>query len=325
MDMDYIALLASARSKFALYVSIPTCFISIISEFLSLLIFLSLKTFRQNSCSFYLMFMALFNLIRMTCSTSFIAISMAFSTNFTSVLLLYCQIRAFLVATCNLSALICLCLSVIDQYFATCFRPTWQRFSNIRIAHRMMVIITLISSCHAILYLIYLNQLSPTNPSVCISSNSIFSQYHVYGFFITYGNLFPLIAVTFGLLAYRNARSLSTRANLLVRRELDKQLTTMVLVEICVYVCTYTPYSIVNTVSSLNTNRDPILLAKLSLANAITLTISFLSNGNSFYTYICVSKRFRRQAKYVLYDLYINKCRPNRIMPANIEHQADTR
>ncbi|CAF1193746.1 unnamed protein product [Adineta ricciae] len=233
--------------------------------------------------------------------------------------------RTFLVSTCNLSALTCLCLSVIDQYFATCTRPQWHRYSNIRIAHRVIITITLIWCCHAILFLINFNQLSPINPSICIASNFIFLQYNVYLYFITYGNLFPLIAVVFGLLAYRNARTLLTRTNPIIRQELDKQLTTMVLVEICVYVCTYTPFSIVNSISSLNTNKEPIFLAKLSLANAIALTLSFLSNGNSFYTYVCVSKRFRRQAKYVLYDLFISKCgRENRIIPVNTENPATT-
>ncbi|UJR12250.1 hypothetical protein I4U23_016427 [Adineta vaga] len=324
MDTAYIASLASTRSKIGLYVSIPICFIAILSEFFSLLVFLSLKTFRESSCSFYLMFMALFNFIRLIFSTSFIAISMAFPVNFTSTIVFYCQIRSFLSATCYLSALTCLCLSVIDQYFATCSRPQWQRWSNIRIAYRLILITIVIWFCHATIYYIYLDQLSIINPSICSSSNLQFNQYHAYVYTIVYGNLFPLIAVIFGLLAFRNARSLATRANPLIRRELDKQLTTMVLVEICVYVCTYMPYSIIYVISTLNTNRNPVFLAQLSLASAITFTLSFLSNGNSFYTYMCVSKRFRRQAKYVLYDLLANKCQQNRIIPIHTENQANT-
>ncbi|CAF1525514.1 unnamed protein product [Adineta steineri] len=116
-------------------------------------------------------------------------------------------------------------------------------------------------------------------------------------------------------MAYRNARTLTTRVDPLVRRELDKQLTIMVLVEICVYVCTQVPYSITNGFISLSIDRDPVFVAQFNLINAITLTINILSNGNSFYTYFCVSKRFRRQAKYVLYDFYMNHCRQNQVHP----------
>ncbi|CAF1307339.1 unnamed protein product [Adineta ricciae] len=269
------------------------------------------------------MFTTLFNLIRLLFATSFICISMAFSMNFTSISFLYCRIRGFLVATCNISALLCLSLAVIDQYLATCFRPQWRQYSNIRVARRAIIIITLVSVCHGLLYFIYFNQLSSINPSVCMATNSIFYQYHVYGLSIVYGNLFPLIAVIFGFLAYRNARSLLTRTNPIIRRELDKQLTSMVLLEIGIYACTYTPYSIINAISALNTNREPVYLAQLSLINAIALSISFLSNGNSFYTYNFASKRFRRQTKYVFYDVFMNKCRRNRIIPINIENPVE--
>ncbi|CAF1540957.1 unnamed protein product [Adineta steineri] len=93
----------------------------------------------------------------------------------------------------------------------------------------------------------------------------------------------------------------------------------MVLVKICVYVCTQVPYSITNGFISLSTDRDPIFVAQFNLINAITLTINILSNGNSFYTYFCVSKRFRRQANHVLYDFYMNHCRQNQIHPNQSE------
>ncbi|CAF1400788.1 unnamed protein product [Adineta ricciae] len=319
MNTDYVTSLLSARSKFALYVSIPVCAVGFISELCSIIVFLSLKTFRQNSCAFYLMSMALFNLIRFILSSPFLAISMAFPINFLSVSFFYCQLRNFVVAACNFSALSCLCLAIIDQYFATSSRPRWQQWSNPRIAHRAVIIAALIWAGHAVPFFLYFNQLSPVNAALCISSNAVLYEYNVYVYYLTYGNLFPLIAAIFGLLAFRNARSLTTRPNPLVRRELDKQLTTMVLVEICVYVCTYMPFSIIYTISSFNTNNNPVFLAQLKLANAITLTLTFLSYGNSFYTYSCVSRRFRHQAKYVFYDMHMNRHRQNQIKPSHIE------
>ncbi|UJR08394.1 hypothetical protein I4U23_012665 [Adineta vaga] len=318
MNTDYITSLLSARSEFALYVSIPFCAIGIISELCSIIVFLSLKTFRQSSCAIYLMSMASFNLIRFILSSQFLAISMAFSINFTSIFF-YCQLRNFIAAACKFSSLSCLCLAVIDQYFATCSRQRWQQWSNIPIARRAIIIATLIWIGHAIPFFLYFNELSPINPALCISSNPILFEYNVYGYYFTYGNLFPLIGIIFGLLAFRNARSLITRTNPLVRRELDKQLTKMVLVEIFVYVCTYMPFSITYAISSFNTNKDPIFLTELKLVNAITLTMTFLSNGNSFYTYVCVSKRFRAQAKHVFYDMHMNRRRQNRINPSHIK------
>ncbi|CAF0926133.1 unnamed protein product [Adineta ricciae] len=291
--------------QFALYVSIPTC----------------LKTFRRSSCAFYLLIMSVFNLIRLVFSTSFVTISMAFTINWTSAIIFYCQIRNLIVATCVISAVTMLCLAIIDQYFATCTRPQWQKWSNIKIAYRLTIIISTIWTANGVLYMIYLRQMSPINTAVCIPVDRIFLQYHVYGYFLTLSNLFPLIAVIFGILSYRNARTLTTRTHPLVRRELDKQLTVMVLVEITVYVFTYLPYSITSGFLQLNTNRDPVTLAQLNLINAVTLTINILTNGSSFYTYICVSQRFRRQAKYVLYDVYMNRFRQNRVEPERVTNE----
>ncbi|CAF1512217.1 unnamed protein product [Adineta ricciae] len=324
MSSEYIALLFYIRSQFATYVSIPICILCSISELFSIIVFLSLKTFRQSSCAFYLMIMSVFNFIRLVFGTSLIIISTAFPINWTPVLLYYCQLRTSIIGLCYLGAITTLCLAVIDQYFATSARPQWQRWSNIKFAHRLVLIITIIWAFHASLFFIYFNQLALSNTATCIATNQIFVQYYIYGYFFTYGNFFPLVSAIFAVLAFRNARSLATRTNPVVRRELDKQLTVMVLVEVCVYICTYLPFAISNGFSSLNTNRDPILLAQLNLINAVTLAIFTISNGNSFFTYICVSKRFRRQAKYVFYETYTNRCGKNRVNPNEMEIQVMT-
>ncbi|CAF1398906.1 unnamed protein product [Adineta ricciae] len=318
MNNEYIISLYNARTQFGRYISIPVWLIGVLSEICSIIVFLSLETFRQNSCSFYLLFMSIFSLIRLLFSTSLITISIAFTINWQPALIFYCEIRNFVAAFSAISATTMLCSAIIDQYFATCNHPRWQRWSNIKLARRITFIVTLIWMGHAIVYSIYFRELSPANTAICIPSNLIFLRYDIYGNLLTIGNILPLIAVIFGILSYRNARTLTTRINPLVRRELDKQLTSMVLVQICVYICTYLPYMITNGFLSLYMSNDRILLAQMNLINAIVLTWNIFTNGSSFYTYIFVSKRFRRQAKYVLYEIYMNRFRQNRIDPIQI-------
>ncbi|CAF1489317.1 unnamed protein product [Adineta ricciae] len=324
MNADYISSLYNSRSQFARYVTIPVYFLSFMSELLTITIFLSLKTFRQNSCAFYLLSMSSFNFIRLIISTTLVVISMAFTINWTSLIVFYCQIRSLVALSCLINAVTLLCLAVIDQYLATCARQQWQQWSNIKVAHRLTILVSVIWFCHGILYVIYFRQLSPINTAICISVDPVFLQYHIYGYFLTLTNLFPLVAVIFGLMAYRNTRTLTTRTNPLVRHELDKQLTIMVLVEICVYAFTQIPYSITNGFLLLNTNRDPVFIAQWNLINAVTLTLNILTNGNSFFTYICVSKRFRRQAKYVLYDIHMIRWQQNRIHPDQTVMERET-
>ncbi|CAF0931774.1 unnamed protein product [Adineta ricciae] len=202
MSSEYIASLFYIRSQFATYVSIPICILCSISELFSIIVFLSLKTFRQSSCAFYLMSMSVFNFIRLVFGTSLIIISTAFPINWTPALLYYCQLRTSIIGLCYLGAITTLCLAVIDQYFATSARPQWQRWSNIKLAHRLVLVITIIWALHASLFFIYFNQLALSNTSTCIATNQIFVQYYIYGYFFTYGNFFPLVSAMFAVLAF---------------------------------------------------------------------------------------------------------------------------
>jgi hypothetical protein len=70
-------------------------------------------------------------------------------------------------------------------------------------------------------------------------------------------------------MAFYNARDLAHRTVPLVRRELDKQLTVMVLVQVLISVCFIVPFSIYNTLNILNIlPNDPISQAKLILMGA---------------------------------------------------------
>jgi len=137
-------------------------------------------------------------------------------------------------------------LAVIDQYFSTCTRPRWQQWCNIKLAHRLIGIIIIICSLHGIPYFIFYNHIifPSTNTTICQITNAEFLKYHTYGYFLTLSNLLSVITAVFGLIAYHNARHLAYRTIPLIRRELDKQLTIMVLVQVLINFCTYLPYSI---------------------------------------------------------------------------------
>ncbi|CAF1241810.1 unnamed protein product [Adineta ricciae] len=295
MSHVFIASLYYARKQIGLYFGIPVFIVSVVGEFFSIVVLLSLKTFRQNSCGFYLLTMSIFNLIRLSLSTVFIIISLSFGIDYSVSMFFFCQLRNLIATTCNTGSISCLCMAVIDQYFATCSRPRWQQWSNIKVAHRMIAIITLIWTLHSIPYFILFDKVSPTNTAVCVPTNSIFLQYHTFGYFLTYNSVLPLIAIVFSLMAFVNVR------------------------QVAVYVCTYVEYSVVSAISAINTDRDPVYLAKMNLANAVTLIVSVYSNGSSFYTYVCVSQRFRRQFLYVLYRMYVVRCYNNQVTPSNTE------
>jgi hypothetical protein len=268
-----------AIQQIAKYYGIPVFIMGVSGGFLNIIVFLSLKTFRQSSCAFYLMVMSAFDLGRFFSSTLAGIIWSGFGIDWTLSSLFYCKIKVFLYSTCSLNSMTCLCLAIIDQYFATCSRPHWQQWCNIKLAYRLTAVFSIIWILHGIPYFVFYDHiiLSPTNKTICQITNNIFIKYHTYGYFLTLNNLLPLITFVFGLMAYHNARHIGHRTVPLVRRELDKQLTVMVLVQVLINFCTFLPYSIecMYALTIINA-KDPIFTAKIELTSMITYYFSIL-------------------------------------------------
>jgi heme/copper-type cytochrome/quinol oxidase subunit 4 len=82
--------------QISIYLDIPMLIIGVIGEFLNLIVFLNLKTFRQNSCTFYLIIMSFVNIIiLLTGVLSRITIS-GFDLDWTQISSFYCKCRVYL-------------------------------------------------------------------------------------------------------------------------------------------------------------------------------------------------------------------------------------
>jgi len=134
---------------------------------------------------------------------------------------------------------------------------------------------------HGIPFWIYYNQIKvfSTGKHTCMITNQIFQVYvtgiQTIGF---YGFLTVIINTLFGLLAYRNIRDLTYRTIPLVRRELDKQLTKIVLIQAVYNFIATIPYLIVN-ILTLNTTimGFSINSNQLQFANILTVCIFYLN------------------------------------------------
>ena len=255
-----------------LYVGIPVLIGGISGGLLNIVVFLSLRTFRQSSCAFYLMAMSVFDLGRFVTTTLSYVMRLRYSTDLTLYSLVYCKLSPFITTTCSLSSTTCLCLAIIDQYLATSTCPHWQQWCHIKLAHRLTKIAAIIWTLHAIPYAVFYNHIisSSTNQTICQITNAMFIRYHTYGYFFVLTNLLPVVTVVFGMMAYHNARHLSHRTLPLVRRELDKQLTVMVLVQVMINFCTYLPYSVQSMIALSIQNDEPVFRAKMHLSSVVT-------------------------------------------------------
>ncbi len=268
-----------------IYVVIPLYMVGVIGGCLNVIIFMSLKTFRESSCAFYLMIMSVFDVGRFFSNVFPYVMRWGFGIDWGISSLFFCKMRLWSYCTSTLISMTCLCLSIIDQYLATCSHLGCQRWCNIKVAHRLTGFFIIIWIFHGIPYLIFENHIiSPlTNETVCQVTNDIFNEYLTYGYYLTLTNLLPLLTILFGLMAYHNARHLSDRIIPLVRRELDKQLTVMVLVQVLISFCTLIPFSISNIFLLINAKQsDPVFQVKEYLEGSVAS--NFLILGFSVRT-----------------------------------------
>ena len=259
----------------------------IVGNLLNVIVFLNLRTFRENSCAFYLIVMSFVNIGNLMTGLLSRILMSGFDVDWTLISSFYCKFRWYGLQFCLLTSFTCICLATIDQYMATCAHVQWRQLSNIKTAYRLTALFIIIWLLHGILYIIYFDLIrsSLTGKISCTSGNIIFLQYHIWGYLIFLAGVLPLIVTSFfGLFAYNNIQQLARRTIPLVQRELDKQLIMMVLVQvICNFIFTL-PYTILTIITSIPLNlNNAVIIASLDFATVMTILLYYLSFAVSLF------------------------------------------
>ncbi len=280
MSMSVIASYTFFSEQVTIYGGISVFIAGVLGVILNTIVFLSLRTFRQSSCAFYLTIMSSVNIGYLFFSILPRIMSTIYNTDGTETSLFYCKFRTYFSTICITISLTCFCLATIDQYCATCSRPRFQQWCNIKLAQRLVIIFTIIWILHATPYLcLFYHVVSPVTGQVsCTMTNTIYIRYRAYVIvLILFGFLPASVTMLFGFMAYLNLQQLAHYTLPLVRRELDKQLTVMVLAQVVVNCFAILPYTIMYAVQ-LNTdpNLNPVLAAQIQLAYNTTIIISYL-------------------------------------------------
>ncbi|UJR16710.1 hypothetical protein I4U23_003610 [Adineta vaga] len=122
------------------YLFIPILICGIFGGCFNLLVFLSLRTFRENSCAFYLIVMSLANIGSLLTGLFWRIMNYGFEIDWTSSSIFYCKFRIFCIQQCTLLSFTCVCLAIIDQFLATSGNLRWRQWSCSKMAHRLVFI-----------------------------------------------------------------------------------------------------------------------------------------------------------------------------------------
>ncbi|CAF2805768.1 unnamed protein product [Rotaria sp. Silwood2] len=310
MSSALISSLLQTNQRIITYGGIAIFIVGLVGGILNIIVFLSLKTFRESSCAFYLTILSIVNIGQLVTSLLTRIMITGFNIDWTQNSLFYCKFRTFVFQATAMISFTCICLATIDQYFATCSRIQWQRWCHIKIARHIMIFAILIaiieqSPC---LFLYDHMKISTTNITVCTTTNEFFIQFNVYFNYLIIGNILPyLITFSFGLMAYRNIKEIAYRTVPLVRRELDKQLTIMVLIQVVYTFFSMFPNMIVYLILAYGNIENLVIVAQLRLVYTILTCLYYSYFASPFYIYACASERFRRQLVHVISTIYLKR------------------
>jgi hypothetical protein len=237
MSLSYIG------QQITIYVGLFLAVTGIIGNGINVLVFSMNRSYRTTPCTFYFLIASAYNIIYISMSLLSRIVAIGFGIDLTQTSTSWCKIRPITSASFIVASLSCTCLATIDQFFASSQSANIRRFSNIKLAHLLVSITTIVWLLHGIPSLVLYN-ISPTTHT-CINNNDAYIVYFsIYN--IAFISVIPvLVMVVFGYLTYRNIRL----TRVLAQQQADRQLVRMISVQIALVLISHTPTGI-NTIYS---------------------------------------------------------------------------
>jgi hypothetical protein len=269
-----------------LYVGMCNLLLGVVGNAAVILVFSKLRTFQGNQCAFYLIIESMSNIGLLIAVYPSRIVTAWFGVDLVLGSLVWCKIRIMLLQACGLCSVYTIALLAIDQYLATNVHYRLRQRSTLKLAHRATLANVCFVVLHSVSFLIFVD----IQPSMgCTVYDPIVKRYYSYFYYSFASSAFPLtVTITFSLLAYHNVRHLVRLQLPVVRRRLDRQMTSMTLARVlCLTVCGL-PFMLAS-IAELNVNNSVDNYFQLAIVNLITSIVYTL-----LYTNFSVSTNVER-------------------------------
>ncbi|CAF1394331.1 unnamed protein product [Adineta steineri] len=277
--------------KYSLYCNTFILIIGTIGNLFNILVFTTLKLFRNNQCVLYVITESIANIIQLAIFALIFILPAIYQTDPATSSLFWCKFRNMAISSCTLISFSTICFSASHQYLSTSPLFYLRQLSTIKLTKFLICASVIISLLHTIPFGVF----TVIQASVCV----------------LYGFLPVLIASVFSMLAYNNVRRIVRRQIPIVRRRLDQQLTAMILIRIIVFIVLTVPYDIqrMYTYIAKVNQSNQLYYAINTLIGSVLVTLFNLNYAISFYVFVITSARFRRQVKHVLVKKCWRRCK----------------
>ncbi|CAF1260427.1 unnamed protein product [Adineta ricciae] len=285
---------------FNLYASNTIFVLGIFGNIVNILVFTRLKLFRGNRCAFYLTVESIVNIYLICLVEVLILVSDIAQINLANTSVIWCKLQTTLGQPARLFIGSIICFEALDQYLSTHYRLHLRQLSTFALAQISIIAVSFVWILQSIPYIIFYDIV----PSFgCIITNQSLVYYYSYVYYIFLNGLLPICtASVFSLLAYRNVRHIIRRQLAIERRRLDRQMTAMIFARVIMFVVLSLPYTIFR-IYLLNLNGLVIGTIHNAINQLVTVLVNALLSCNfslSFYVFVTISSRFRRQVRQLL-------------------------
>ncbi|CAF1013768.1 unnamed protein product [Adineta steineri] len=294
------------------YIPLVFLILGTIGNVLNILVF-TRPTLRANPCSIYFISGSIMNFFSLYIGliTPFLAL---YNLDPTVMFDSLCKIRYyFRYSTITLSTWFIL-LACVDRYVSSSAHVHIRSWSSVRVAKRIVLIACII--CFTLPYTQVFFCYVLTQKNVCTYTNSTCNLLNNIILFVCNSGLPPILMVIISLLTIRNVKQ-STRLAHGARR--DVQLVRILFIQVSVLVLFAIPVFAQKLYSSATmfTAKSPLTTAIDSLANQISIEISYISNSTTFYVYSITSKKYRKEVSQILLSFY-RSIRRNTVQPVEL-------
>ncbi len=263
--------------QLTIYIGCVLLITGIFGNGINLFIFSSVPAYRRTPCTFYFLVCSIHNILYIIINLPVRIVSTALNLDLNIHSLIWCRVQSFFIGYLGLTSFTLSCLTAIDQFFATSRTVSLRRCSNIKWAHRIVLVIIIVWCLHTIPVFVFFNIPPVTNS--CSSDNPAYGFYTTI-YVLTLQCCIPVIVmVIFGYLTYRNI----SRTIILAEQQADRQLVRMILIQVVLVVISMTPFGtyIIYALITTKVIKGPDRLLKEYFSEIILILVSY------FYYVVC--------------------------------------
>jgi hypothetical protein len=203
-----------------------------------------------------------------------------------------CPIHSFFVFSPLLFYIAMLVCASIDRFCSISSSVRIRNFSNVRVAQRVIIIVTIVSTIYMSPFFVIYHW--DYNANLCSQYSTKLTAIYLSTRVILYYIIGPLAMITFGLLTINNIRNQIRRVAPMVprnqHRSTEGQLTRVLIIQIGIHLFFSLPAAVMYVITTFLPSTNTPLFSGLRLISVIwQLAIFFLS----FFSYILWSTVFR--------------------------------